>query len=134
MNEITPAQLDRVMGGDLSVVGALARAPHEKLTAAWQRSANHVLSAEAVRHVLRQLLEADGDAIAGQQWASFVRRGYLEVSGPPIEPLDIEYDVQNEDQIVEAVNYLDQIGDLIDGDVDPMRLRELLASLGGVTR
>jgi hypothetical protein len=122
-------ELDKMMAGDLSAVTAVAAAPHDGVVTAWQGSKEHELSSSAVRRVLRQLLDGTADPASAQLWASFVMRGYLEPVGPPIRPLTIEYEQVFEDEIVEALHYLDQIGDLIDGDVEPGRLAELLAAL-----
>lgn len=121
--------MDGIMTGDLSMVGAVAGAPHVNVQRAWQESKQHTLATAAVRHVLRQLLDQTADPLTVQQWASFVMRGYLERVGPPIHPVAIEYEESYEDEIVEALHYLDQIGDLIDGEVEPDRVRELLVAL-----
>jgi hypothetical protein len=74
-----------------------------------------------------------GEAIPeeeAQQWASFVRRGF--VSGAhrgPIRPLSIDYAEKYEDAIVEAVSRLDEIGDMIDGHVSKSELADLIDRL-----
>jgi hypothetical protein len=90
---------------------------------------------EAIAQVLRDLAKRAIDGTAAQQWASFVRWGYLEGVQPAggIKPLAIEYDDAYEDAIVEAVARLDQIGDLVEGDVpDQAEIDLLLYSLGFV--
>lgn len=70
---------------------------------------------------------ANGDV---QQWASFIRRGY--VSGAdlgPVEPLNIQYDVSYEDEIAEVISRLDEVGDQIDGVVEDHEKIELLRKL-----
>lgn len=129
MSKITSTDMDGIMTGDLSMIAEVACAPHVDVERAWQVSKQHALTTSAVRHVLRQLLDQTADPLTVRQWASFVMRGYLEVVGPPIRPVDIEYEDPYEDEIVEALHYLDQIGDLIDGDVEPDRVRQLLATL-----
>jgi len=111
------------------MVDAVAGAPHVDVERAWQESKQHILTAAAVRLVLRQLLEQTADPLTVQQWASFVMRGYLEPVGPPIRPVPTEYEESYEREIVEALHYLDQLGDLIDGEVEPDLVRQLLATL-----
>lgn len=68
-----------------------------------------------------------------QQWASFIRRGYFEnqPSGRGGKPLEIDYDSAYEDAIAEVVSRLDEIGDVVDGDVpDEAETALLLYSLG----
>jgi len=55
--------------------------------------------------------------------------GFLQSVDPPIRPIDIEYETEYEDQIVEAIAMLEQIGDLIDGDPYDTQLRHLIADL-----
>jgi hypothetical protein len=56
-------------------------------------------------------------------------RGSLQSTGPPIRPIDIEYESEYEDQIIEAIGVLEQIGDLIDGNPDEGQLRRLISVL-----
>jgi hypothetical protein len=66
-----------------------------------------------------------------QGWASFVRRGYIARSGAgSVRPLDIAYEEAWEDAIAEAVSRLDQIGDVVDGDVTAGEIHDLLQLLG----
>lgn len=66
-----------------------------------------------------------------QSWAFFVRRGCIEnPKGGPIQLLNIDYDEAWEDAIVEAVSGLDEIGDVIDGEISSDELRDLIQLLG----
>ena len=68
-----------------------------------------------------------------QSWASFVRRGYQAPStGGPITPLDIDYEEAWENAIVEAVTRLDEVGDIIDGEVTSEGALNLIQLLGGL--
>jgi hypothetical protein len=90
---------------------------------------------EAVAQVLRDLGRRAINGATAQQWASFVRRGYLNVdqSIGGINPLDIEYEEAHEEAIVEAVARLDQIGDSVEGDVpEEAEIHLLLYALGFV--
>jgi hypothetical protein len=49
----------------------------------------------------------------------------------PIRPISVEYEPAQEEQIVEAVSRLEQLGDLVDGVIDNDELRELLEALEG---
>lgn len=66
-----------------------------------------------------------------QAWASFIRRGYVaEPGGGPIRPIDIDYEQAYEDDIAETVSRLDEIGDLVDGEVSSDGVLALLQLLG----
>ncbi len=64
-----------------------------------------------------------------QARASLIRRGYVAGGSEPIRPLDIQYEEAFEDEIVEAIGRLDEIGDLIDGDVSPEEAHDLIRLL-----
>lgn len=55
--------------------------------------------------------------------------GSVEPVGQPIEPIGVEYEPEYEEQIVEAIKVLEQIGDVIDGDPSEAQLRQLIADL-----
>jgi len=47
----------------------------------------------------------------------------------PVRPIDIPYEPEFEEEIVEVIFVLEQLGDLVDGEVDPPKLRALIAPL-----
>jgi hypothetical protein len=87
------------------------------------------LSGDAVQHVLRQL-EREAAPSLVQHWASFMKRGYITGKrAGKITPLDIPYDQAHEDTIVEALTRMDEIGDLIDGELAAGEIAELIERL-----
>jgi hypothetical protein len=126
------ALLIRLVSGDADTLQSLAQVSQEDLI----RSASGtelVVHAEAVAKVLRSLSAESIDAQTAQRWASFVRRGFFEGrrSDKGIKPISIGYEDAYEDAIAEAVSRIDQIGDVIDGDVpDETETGLLLYSLG----
>jgi len=87
------------------------------------------LSPDAVKRVLNGLLKRGVLPEQAQAWASFVKRGYVSGASGPISPIQITYDPNHEDAIVEAVARLDELGDLIDGSMDDDEIRRLLEHL-----
>jgi hypothetical protein len=126
------ALLVRLVSGDTDALPSLARLSQEELI----RSASGtelVVHAEAVAKVLLSLSAQSIDAQTAQRWASFVRRGFFEgrSSDEGIKPIPIDYDEAYGDAIADAVSRLDEIGDVIDGDVpDETETEFLLHSLG----
>jgi hypothetical protein len=120
---VEPGDLERLLEGDVSPINEIRVAPHDSVRSAWQRSSRPSLSAVAVRRVLDDVIAGRAMPDLAQLWASFMMRGYLEPVGSPIRPIEIEYEPEHEDQIVEAIAELEQIEDLIDGEPDPARLR-----------
>lgn len=60
-----------------------------------------------------------------QKWASFMKRGYIDLSlSNPVSPIEIEYDQESEEEIVEVLSRLDEIGDSIDGEVEPEEIEK----------
>ena len=107
----------RALGGDVTVLGAIEEAPHEALVSA-VGSGTLVLRPEPVGAVLRRLGAGEIDGGQAQRWAAFMMNGHGRVKGSaPIEPLGIEYDPEREEEIADAVARLEEIGDLIDGEL-----------------
>lgn len=60
-----------------------------------------------------------------------MRRGYVaSTASSPVSPIEIEFEDAWEDAISEAVSRLDEIGDLIDGEVGTGEALSLLRLLG----
>jgi len=65
-----------------------------------------------------------------QQWASFVRRGYIVgAKTSAVEPINIDYEVSHEEQIAEIVSRLDGIGDIVDGNISDDELAAMIHTL-----
>jgi hypothetical protein len=88
------------------------------------------LTAASVRRVVSSLIGGEISPSEAQRWASFVRRGHADGGARPIRPLDIEYEANREEDIVEVVGRLDEIGDGIGGVPNEREQRQWLASLG----
>jgi hypothetical protein len=80
--------------------------------------------------VLRRLQRRDITPTDAQRWASSVRRGYVAgVHDGPVLPLDITYEAQYEDRIVEVLARLEEIGDAVDGALSDADVQHLIHSL-----
>jgi hypothetical protein len=126
------ALLIRLISGDTDTLSSLTRVSQEDLTKS-ASGTELIVHAEAVAKILRKLSAHSIDAPTAQRWASFVRRGFFEGrrSDKGIEPISISYEDAYEDAIAEAVSRIDQIGDVIDGDVpDGTETELILYSLG----
>ena len=124
--------LARLVSGDTEALEPLARLPKGELEK-WGESIELVVRAEAVAKVLRELSMNSIDGEVAQRWASFVRRGFFEgLDGDSvIKPVSINYEDSYEAAITEAVSRLDEIGDLVDGEVpDQAEIGLLLLALG----
>lgn len=123
----------KALRGDIESFEELTREPREELFTA-HPPVTYSLHASAVASVLRQLGAGRIRPEQAQAWASFVRRGeygyftYRQRVKRGIRSLDIEYGTC-EEVIVEAVSRLDELGDLIDGEISNSEIAELLAAL-----
>lgn len=121
-----------VVEGDPRVLPVIKSLEHRdlvKVAAELRRLA--VVRRSAVVGVLRGLLVGAWTPEEVQAWASFVRRGYVAGgSDLPVRPLDIGYDDACEEEIAAAVSRLDEIGDLVDGEVTRGEVLDLLQLLG----
>lgn len=64
-----------------------------------------------------------------QQWASFIRRGYFGSVVAHRRPIDIQYEPAAEDRIAEVISRLDELGDLIDGEIADNDLAEMIEGI-----
>jgi len=121
---VEPA-LAAAVAGDLDAFTALVNRPAEQVRESTHRPGRLVLSRAAARRVLAALRAGTAAPEVVQQWASFVRRGYLvHADGRQTGPIDIEYGPQDQDEalLVEIVARLDEIGDVVDGHMSNQEL------------
>ena len=127
--EISPmGAIGAALSGDVAAAELLAAFPHSELLESvdgWEL----VVTKFCVRRVVEGLLQRQVSAEDAQRWSSFIRRGYLDSGQAPIAPLRINYEPDDEDLIVEVVSRLDELGDLVDGEIDEVELRRFLDSL-----
>ena len=136
MDKITPHDLYEAVSGNLKAFSRIKGQSLATLQQIPKELSALVVTPKAVRAVLLALQQQQVPPYLVQQWASFVRRGYFAnpdgQPGPatqPIAPIDIEYDLSFEDQIAEIISRLDEIGDLIDGEVTDAEIAIMLQSL-----
>lgn len=122
--------LARALRGDRRAIALLERQPHDAVLEAAGMLPGLVLRADAVRAVLLDLRDGRLSPDSAQRWASFVRRGYVSDGGrQPLVPIHIEYESGAEDDIVEGVARLDELGDAVDGEIDEDESARLIARL-----
>jgi hypothetical protein len=114
--------------GDPRAMAVVVAADHQALRDS--APSRLVVSRAAAVAVLVGLNQGTITPVEAQQWASFVRWGFVAGNSGPAMPLDIDYEDAWEDAIVEAVGRLDQIGDLVDGEVTRGEVLDLLQLLG----
>ena len=119
--------LMRVVEGDLSYLDQLLGYPHATIEQAFHQAEQLFLTRAAVLNVLTGLKEGTLDPKTVQQWASLMRRGYVgrATEGQPVRPVEIEYEPEFEGPISEVLSRLDELGDIIDGEIDQNELTEL---------
>lgn len=124
--------LAQVVGGDpgaLPLIIPIALADLRE--AAAELGSPLLVTRAAAVSVLKGLHEATYSPEQAQRWASFVRRGYVaRAAEGPIRPLDIAYEEAWEEAIAAAVSRLDEIGDVVDGEVTQGEVFDLLQLLG----
>lgn len=124
------AAIAAVVDGDVNRLSTLLTADHLELRDAAAKLPHLSVSRSALLRVLKEWRSGHCSADDVQQWASFVRRGYVsgKTSGG-VRPIDIEYDAKDEELIVEIIGRFDEIGDLIDGRIDDTEQEEMLRAL-----
>lgn len=117
--------------GDLKSFARLARQPISVVREFEQRQIDHplVLTTTSLLKVLNAFQRHEVSPSLVQQWASFVRWGFLPQDTGPGRPIAIDYDPLAEDRIVEVIARLDELGDLVDGELEDNELVEMIGSL-----
>jgi|GEM_PF-1423640 len=131
-NALDPEQLKRAIEGDLQAFFAVRTRPQEEIIEARNQLSHLTLSSEALARVVRSLLNGKVAKQEVQSWASFMRRGYIAgTMAPRVFPIDIAYTVEREDEIALIVSRLDELGDVVDGEIDANELVGMLHQLRG---
>jgi hypothetical protein len=117
------------VAGDLQAFTRLLAQPPASIDAQTDSLPELTVTREGIIRVLVALQQKDASPELVQQWASFVRWGYFGSVEGHRRPLDIQYDHSVEDQIVEVLARLDELGDVIDGDISDAEIQELIKSL-----
>jgi len=127
---LTGQEVSGAVDGDLDAFSALLDHPQELRSPLRDSDAALVITTKALRRVLTSLQMHRVSPELVQQWASFVRRGYIAgVAHGPVSPLPIEYDLTDEGRIVDTIARLDEIGDDVDGRISAEELASMLSSL-----
>lgn len=121
-----PTAMDRIVKTDQGAIQAAGSAIARPL----------ILTREATSNVLKEMAAGRVSPALAQSWASFVRRGYVEGSSErqPILPLMIDFEATGEDAISQAVSRLDEIGDVVDGQVSNDEMIDLLRNLADAAK
>ena len=128
---LTDSDLVQILAGDVTHMRALEGHQQFEINkvAEGMPSTSLTLTPDAVKRVLLGLLKKEIVPEQAQAWASFVMRGYISKGREAIVPILIPYDTNREDEIVEAVGRLDELGDLIDGAMDDEEIQYLMKQL-----
>lgn len=122
--------LAAVIDGDLDALPLVLATDQVDLLGAAITLPQLTITKSALIRVLTAWRNCDDYASHVQQWASFVRRGYVSGNANgPVQRIDIDYDTNNEELIAEILGRLDEIGDVIDGEVDADELQNMLIAL-----
>jgi hypothetical protein len=124
--------LKSTLGGDTSAIAKLAALPDRIIKDA-SNELDLTLPASSVVTVLRELGATPLSASAAQAWASFIRRGYVSGGTSTMsktrQPITIGYESGREGEIVEALARMDELGDTIDGVIEPAEIDDLVTLL-----
>ena len=118
------------LSGNLESFLFLMEIEHDELLKASKEIKLLIVTRSSVLKVLKKLKEGNVSIEIVQKWASFIKRGYVDRNTfGPIRPIIIDYEIEYEDSIVEALSRLDELGDEVDGVVDKKELYSLISSL-----
>jgi hypothetical protein len=125
-----PSRIEDALRGNVEAIEALRATRPQELSDA-VRGKQLILTRDAVVSVLTEFRDGKISAVAAQQWASFVSHGQVDGAPQvgPIEPVEIDWELPYEDAIAEALARLDELGDLIDGELEDGEADQLIADL-----
>src|SRR5690349_3477668 len=129
-----PAIFERVIAGDLTHIGEFALHYHAARRAGVVFPAAMVSPRAAERVLLAWRDGKVGDREA-RLWGSLIRwkrpASWGEVSPDDLNvgSLDIEFEGDTEDLLLETAARLDELGDVVDGEISPEELEAMLAAL-----
>jgi len=130
--ELGPQHLVSVVSGDLDAFVRLERETNALVRQWAAQLPKLTLHPNGLLAVLRALEQREASTELVQHWASFVRRGYFrDAEQGPLRPIEINYALAAESQIVEVLARLDELGDKIDGVIEDDELREMIGTLQG---
>ena len=125
--KLTAQDLVKAVHGDLEAFSFVQEQPPAAIQACRDSLPELVLPHNGIRKVLTELQRKHISPEQAQRWASFVRRGYIAgTQNGPVLPIDIDYEDSHEEQIAAAVARLDEIGDLIDGEISDDELQTMI--------
>ena len=133
MTSSEKAVLDAVLSGDIGAMQKLRSWSSHDLNDLAAAS-EYELPARAVVRVLEEYDAGMWPQADVQEWAQLMRWGVL--FGPDRSPFPefvVEYAPDAEDAIIEALARLDELGDIIDGELRPGEAAELCAALMAAT-
>lgn len=124
------AAVKAVVAGDVEALKVILNVPQDRLLEAVP-DVELVLTRETLAGVLRSVRGHQIDGTEVQQWASFIRRGFIGGQRGGVRPIAIEYEADYEDEIADIISRLDEIGDVIDGNIPSSdEISDYLALLG----
>lgn len=123
----------QIVAGDLTHFDQLFHISGDDLVKARNQIKDLTLTNKAILRVLSEFQNAILTEEQVQQWASFIRWGYIGMNqnSGPIRPIDIEFQEEFEEPIIEALSRLDELGDIVDGEIGQDELNQLISSLQG---
>ena len=117
--------------GDLGSYARLAKQPMSVVRGFEHSLDDHplVLTTASLCKVLTAFQRHEVSPDLVQEWASFIRWGFLPGDTEQGRPIAIDYDPRAEDRLVEVIARLDELGDPIDGEIDDDELVTMIGTL-----
>lgn len=121
------------VNGDVPAVARLADLSHLELVGAASHTSRLIVTPKSVLRALESYRRGEVSAIELHRWAWFIMRGYIPgTSDGPLSALEIGYQEHTEDEIAAALTKLSELGDKLDGTLEPRELDDLARRLGAL--
>lgn len=118
--------LQDLIEGNLEKISTVFNSTQQELQNARESLNTYSLSKEALLKVLYDFQISRVSSNQVQKWASFMRWGIIPSSSTePVKPLEIGYSSNYEDEIIEVLAKLDELGDIVDGEINLLDIKDL---------
>lgn len=128
----TEKDLQAVIDGNFAAFERLKRQSNQTILENREKLDELILTTGTLAHILNAYWRGElAPEILGE-WASFIRWGsFMSPESERIRSVDIniEYDPSFEDEIIEIIGRLDEIGDIIDGEVNKDEVESMLKTI-----
>lgn len=130
MQKISSKELLLFIKGDIKKLSTFNLLSSKKVSELYNEIEPVIVTKKDIYRVLIDFKNGLINRVEIQQWASFIRRGYFSTSVEnSTSPINLNYDILDEEIIVEVISRLDELGHKINGEITKSKINKWLKNL-----